>query len=121
MRLADKGNDAWWILIPLAAIPIVGLTVAGLRAVHPAESARDASRAGLGDRIPLTPLVDSLTAREMEVLALLQEGCTNRGIAERLFISQATVKTHVNAICRKLDAGNRTEAVARARNLGILA
>lgn len=71
--------------------------------------------------IPAQPLVDPLTERELDVLRLLSEGRSNRQIAATLVIALGTVKTHVHNICTKLNASNRGEAVARARNLGILA
>jgi DNA-binding CsgD family transcriptional regulator/tetratricopeptide (TPR) repeat protein len=55
-----------------------------------------------------------LTARQMEVLSLMNDGCTNTEIAERLFISSKTVDHHVSAILAKLDAQNRVEAVSVA-------
>jgi DNA-binding CsgD family transcriptional regulator len=55
-----------------------------------------------------------LTARQMEVLSLLSDGCTNTEIAERLFISNKTVDHHVSAILAKLDAHTRAEAVSVA-------
>ena len=55
-----------------------------------------------------------LTARQMEVLSLMNDGCTNTEIAERLFISNKTVDHHVSAILAKLDAHNRVEAVSVA-------
>jgi len=55
-----------------------------------------------------------LTARQMEVLSLMNDGCTNTEIAERLFISSKTVDHHVSAILAKLDADNRVEAVSVA-------
>jgi DNA-binding NarL/FixJ family response regulator len=58
-----------------------------------------------------------LTAREHEVLQLLAEGAANATIAGRLVISEATVKSHVRHILRKLRAANRTEAVVRYRTL----
>lgn len=61
-----------------------------------------------------------LSAREMEVLGLLAEGLANKEIAERLSLSPNTVKTHVARILEKLGARRRTEALARARELGIL-
>jgi ATP/maltotriose-dependent transcriptional regulator MalT len=65
-------------------------------------------------------LVDPLTPREVEVLALLARHLTNRQIAEELVISPATVKTHTLRIYRKLDVGGRQHAVAKARQLGLL-
>jgi LuxR family maltose regulon positive regulatory protein len=65
-------------------------------------------------------LVEPLSEREAEVLRLLAEGLTNREICERLYISLSTVKGHISNIHGKLLARNRTEAVARARQLGIL-
>lgn len=58
-----------------------------------------------------------LSRRELQVLNLLSAGKANAQIAARLFISEGTVKTHIRHILRKLDAGNRTEAVARYRHL----
>jgi LuxR family transcriptional regulator, maltose regulon positive regulatory protein len=63
---------------------------------------------------------DVLTEREQEVLCLLAEGATNQDIVDALVISIGTVKSHVNRIMSKLDARNRTEAVAKARSLGLL-
>jgi DNA-binding CsgD family transcriptional regulator len=64
--------------------------------------------------------VAGLTARELEVLALVAEGMRNSQIAARLVVSRKTVDHHVSAILRKLDAGTRTEAVAEAGRTGIL-
>jgi LuxR family maltose regulon positive regulatory protein len=61
-----------------------------------------------------------LSERELEVLRLIASGKSNRRIAEELFVSMATVKTHVNNLYRKLDARSRTQAVARARESGLL-
>ncbi|HOX30856.1 MAG TPA: LuxR C-terminal-related transcriptional regulator [Spirochaetales bacterium] len=58
--------------------------------------------------------------RELEVLGLLAEGLGNRDIAERLFVSEATVKTHLHHLAEKLGAGNRTAILARARERGLL-
>jgi DNA-binding NarL/FixJ family response regulator len=56
-----------------------------------------------------------ISAREVEVLELLAEGCANKVIARRLGISPNTVKTHVTSLFEKLEASNRTEAVGKAR------
>lgn len=61
-----------------------------------------------------------ISAREVEVLALLAEGCPNKVIARQLAISPNTVKTHVGRLFEKLEAANRTQAIARARALDIL-
>jgi DNA-binding NarL/FixJ family response regulator len=61
-----------------------------------------------------------LTAREVEVLALLVDGRTNRQIAEALYISVKTAGAHVSSILRKLDASTRTQAAAVALHAGLL-
>ena len=61
-----------------------------------------------------------LSEREIEVLRLIAAGLTNREIAARLYLSLYTVKAHARSIYDKLDAHSRTQAVARARDLGIL-
>lgn len=66
------------------------------------------------------PSVEQLTPRESEVLQLLAEGLANKTIAQRLSISEHTVKFHVNAIMNKLGAQSRTEAVVRATRLGMI-
>ena len=65
-------------------------------------------------------LVDALSAREMGVLELIAQGCSNQEISERLFISLHTVKTHARHINSKLGVERRTQAVARAKSLGLL-
>jgi DNA-binding NarL/FixJ family response regulator len=70
--------------------------------------------------VPVEPLVEELTAREMDVLQLMAEGAANKEIARQLAISENTVKYHVNAILGKLDAQSRTEAVVRATRAGLI-
>ncbi|CAB4559241.1 MAG: response regulator [Actinobacteria bacterium] len=62
----------------------------------------------------------TLTAREVEILQLLPTGKTYTELAETLFISESTLKTHLQSIYRKLTARNRLEAINEARQLGIL-
>lgn len=64
-------------------------------------------------------LAEPLSERELEVLALVSEGKSNRQIAAELYLALGTVKTHVHNICGKLEARNRTEAAAIARELGL--
>jgi DNA-binding CsgD family transcriptional regulator len=61
-----------------------------------------------------------LTARELEVLALLAEGASNKQIGRRLGISAHTAKYHVASLLEKLDAVSRTDAVAHAARLGVI-
>ena len=61
-----------------------------------------------------------ISARELEVLALLARGSSNSAIAAELVIAERTVKSHVASLMRKLDARSRTHALARARELGVL-
>ena len=68
----------------------------------------------------MNQLGEPLSAREFEVLGLIAEGLTNSEIADRLFIAKGTVKRHINNIYAKLEVRHRTEAVARARDLGFL-
>lgn len=67
------------------------------------------------------PLPESLTRREAEVLQFLAEGLPNKTIAQRMNISEHTVKFHVNAILSKMGVQSRTEAVVRATRVGLIA
>jgi LuxR family maltose regulon positive regulatory protein len=69
---------------------------------------------------PRQPIAEPLSDRELEVLALIADGASNGEIAARLVVGMSTIKTHVNRIFRKLEAGSRTQAVARARSLGLV-
>lgn len=62
-----------------------------------------------------------ITARELEVLGLIADGLSNREIADRLFVSENTVKTHSNRLFDKLGAKRRTQAVQRGQELGLIA
>jgi predicted ATPase/DNA-binding CsgD family transcriptional regulator len=73
-----------------------------------------------GDAEPTSqPLIDRLSERELEVLRLVAMGKSNREIARELVLALGTVKSHLHHILQKLDARSRTEAVARARELGL--
>jgi len=62
-----------------------------------------------------------LSTRELEVLQLMAEGLSNQEIAERLFLSVATVKTHSSKLFEKLDVKRRTQAIEKARQLRLIA
>ncbi|MEV5675192.1 MULTISPECIES: response regulator transcription factor [unclassified Streptomyces] len=79
-----------------------------------------ASRLMTRVRTPEAPADESLSAREREVLALVARGTTNREIAAELFISEATVKTHLTHVYAKLGAKDRAAAVAVGYDRGIL-
>ena len=80
----------------------------------------DATHAGRGGAAAVAGLVEQLTDRELQVLGLLAAGRSNQRIAGELVVSLDTVKKHVGRVLDKLGAANRTEAVARARELGLL-
>ena len=88
--------------------------VAGLVALEPALTEFLGAEARNGD----APA--DLTPREAQVLGLLSEGLSNKGIAKRLEISEHTVKFHVNALLSKFGARTRTEVVARAVGSGLV-
>jgi DNA-binding NarL/FixJ family response regulator len=77
-------------------------------------------RKGKRDRREAAALTDPLTTRELEVLGLMKLGRTNRGIAADLVISLGTAKNHVEHIISKLGVSDRTQAVVRALEVGIL-
>jgi LuxR family maltose regulon positive regulatory protein len=92
-----------------------GYLAALLRACDPADATLRRRAAGAPPG-----LAEPLTGRELEVLRLLAAGRSNQRIAHDLVVALDTVKKHVTHILGKLGAANRTEAVARARELGLI-
>jgi DNA-binding CsgD family transcriptional regulator len=91
--------------------------VAGLRLAAPGETAN----ATIVARDPRGMPADiALTQRELDVLALMAEGASNKMIARQLSISVHTVKFHVGSLLDKLDATGRTDAVAHAARRGVI-
>lgn len=91
--------------------------IAGLRLAAPGETAT----ATIIARDPrIMPDDIALTQRELDVLALMAEGASNKMIARRLGISVHTVKFHVGSLLDKLDATGRTDAVAHAARRGVI-
>jgi LuxR family maltose regulon positive regulatory protein len=122
---ADEGAPMHALLTRLAAHRAQQPTARGitpgypaalLRAARPAPAAPPPARAA-----PAPPgLAEQLTARELEILAFLAEGAPNPRIAAELVVTVDTVKKHVSHLLGKLGAANRTEAVARAHQLGLI-
>ena len=75
---------------------------------------------GLAGQLDQALMANMLSAREMEILQLIAAGDSNRQIADRLFISEQTVKKHVSNVFEKLSVGSRTQAIDRGRRLGLL-
>jgi LuxR family transcriptional regulator, maltose regulon positive regulatory protein len=103
------------------------VAAAGVPREYLARLAEAFEEAGLPIRPPVrrggvvvAGLVEPLTARELEVLGLLAAGAPNRAIAEQLVVTPETVKKHLSHLFDKLGAANRTQAVGRARQLGLL-
>jgi LuxR family transcriptional regulator, maltose regulon positive regulatory protein len=94
--------------------------LARLLASFPPAAARTAHAAGRAGAGPLPGLVEPLSERELQVLALLAVGRSNQQIAEELVVVLDTAKKHVSRILDKLGVANRTQAVARARELQLL-
>ena len=93
-----------------------GYLAALLRACGPADAVPPQGRAAA---VP-PGLAEPLTGRELEVLRLLAAGSSNQRIARDLFVAPDTVKKHVTHVLAKLGAANRTQAAARARQLGLI-
>jgi DNA-binding CsgD family transcriptional regulator len=119
--MVERGNPQWW------AVPLFGLLVL-VTAVLTVREVPDRRRPPTGDalRAPPAPvavervLAEPLTPREVEVLHELAAGRSNQEIAHALFVAPGTVKAHLNHIFRKLDAVSRLQAVAHAREAGLL-
>lgn len=102
------------LLVEIGTRPAAGIVARRLRE-------RGATRVARGPRRATRENPGGLTARELEVLALLAGGLRNADIAERLFVSKRTVDHHVSSILRKLEVSTRGEAVAAAGRLGLSA
>ena len=98
--------------------------IEAIRAVHRgdpllAPEAAAAVMAAVSGQTPNFPELDRLTPREREVLAALGRGLSNRGLAEELFISEKTIKTHVSSVLMKLGLADRVQAALFAVRVGL--
>jgi LuxR family maltose regulon positive regulatory protein len=123
---ADEGPELAAVLARLIAAQradpqAAAIPLACLARVQRAFGPEDAAGGGAAtDPRTAAGLFERLTGRELEVLAMLAAGQSNQDIARSLFISLDTVKKHVSHLLAKLGAANRTEAVARGRDLGLI-
>jgi LuxR family maltose regulon positive regulatory protein len=113
----DEGSPMAQLLSEVAARGLRPDYIGKLLAAFEAEKPRGDARPYLP---PTQPLIEPLSLRELEVLRLIAQGLSNREISERLFLALDTVKGHNQKIFGKLQVQRRTEAVARARELGLL-
>jgi len=105
--------------IGLVAVLFTALGVwAGLRLTRPKVKIIDTSLPFELDEANLEKL--GISRREYEVLELISGGLSNKEIADKLFVSTSTVKTHVSNILAKLDASRRTQAISRAKELRLI-
>jgi LuxR family transcriptional regulator, maltose regulon positive regulatory protein len=116
----DEGPSMEQLLLEAAARGIVPDYTDKLLAVFEAEEQKSADEPHPPPAPPAQSLIEPLSQRELEVLQLIAQGLSNREISERLFLALITVKGHNRNIFRKLQVRRRTEAVARARELGLL-
>ena len=124
---ADEGPPMAALLARLIAAQRGGQAAAGVPfgCLARLQRAFDVGHARPGPRSGTAPvavpgLVEQLTSRELEVLTMLAAGKSNQAIAGQLVVTLDTVKKHVSHVLGKLGAANRTEAVTRARELGLI-
>ena len=113
----DEGAPMAHLLAQVAAQGLMPDYLGKVRAVFEAEEQQYEDQSSPP---PTQPLIESLSPREVEVLQLIAQGLPNREISERLFLALDTVKGHTRSLFGKLQVHRRTEAVARARELGLL-
>ncbi|MCZ8511929.1 LuxR C-terminal-related transcriptional regulator [Paenibacillus filicis] len=116
----DEGISMYKLLREAAALGMMPDYLGKLLAEFEAEGLKSEVESDQRPAQPTKPLIEPLSERELEVLHLIAQGLSNREISERLFIALPTVKGHNRTIFDKLQVKRRTEAVARARMLGLL-
>jgi DNA-binding CsgD family transcriptional regulator len=126
--MVEHGSGQWWV-IPLFGAFMLAVAVLAVRWVPAVPSRADAALADLPVPVAVQgppPVAvqrkpaETLSSRELEVLHHLAAGRTNAEIAKVLFVAPGTVKAHLNHIFRKLEAASRLQAVAHAREAGLL-
>ena len=109
-------SDNWFAEIGLGVIAIAFFSIGWL--IHKRSSKHSVGESTAIDKDKIHRL--GISDREYEVLVKIGEGLSNQEIAEALYVSESTVKTHVSSLLLKLDAKRRTQAVKQARLEGIL-
>jgi DNA-binding NarL/FixJ family response regulator len=107
---------------PTQLVEAIRIVAAGDALLAPSVTRRllDRFARSLPDRQPAPASLSTLTEREVEVLRLLASGLSNAELSERLFVSEATVKTHVSSLLRKLEVRDRVQAVILAYEAGLV-
>lgn len=107
---------------PTQLVDAIRVVAAGDALLAPSVTRRllDKFARSLPDRAPPPDSLSGLTDREIEVLRLLATGLSNAELAERLFVSEATVKTHVSSVLRKMGVRDRVQAVVLAYDAGLV-
>ena len=113
----DEGSSMMQLLREASAREIMPDYTDKLLAAFESEKRKSEDKPDLP---PAQPLIEPLSQRELEILQLITQGLSNREISERLFLALDTVKGHNRRIYGKLQVTSRTEAIARARELGLL-
>ena len=119
----DEGSPMAQLLSEAAARWVMPDYIGKLLAAFQGATSDEGQTTGLSSavtRSDLPSLVEPLSQRELEILQLIAQGLSNREIGERLFLALDTVKGHNRRIFGKLQVQSRTEAIARARELGLL-
>ncbi|MGP1387467.1 MAG: response regulator [Thainema sp.] len=114
IKITNQGNS--WIDPGIAKVILKQTKQAQPESVDIGTVAIDAAQPEYAQMLEAYPL----TERELEVLELIVEGCSNAAIAEKLYITVGTVKTHVRNILNKLCADDRTQAAVRALRAGLV-
>ncbi len=113
----DEGSNMMQLLREVSAREIMPDYTDKLLAAFEAEKRKGEDKPDLH---PGQPLIEPLSQRELKILQLIAQGLSNREIGERLFLALDTIKGHNRKIFDKLQVQSRTEAIARARELGLL-
>lgn len=120
IRIFDQGPVLTRLLVEAARRSVYREYIERILAAIGLPAAPHLGEKGPGASSEQLPYGETLSERELQVLRLMAQGASNDAIAEQLVITVGTVKSHINHILGKLDAHNRTEAVAHARGLGLL-